>query len=249
MILPYLRTLAFQAGYVLSALVFGTLALIMAPLPYRWRAPVSLTWISFALFWLKTCCGVRFRLIGSVPGNGSPSVILANHQSTFDALFLQRLADNTSTILKRELIRLPFFGWGLAALKPIPIDRGSPVAALKKVKKLGIERLRQGMHVLVFPEGTRCPPGNLGKFARGGADIAVTAGVPVVPVAHNAGTLWPKNSWAKHPGTIVLVIGEPIETENLSSNEVVGRTRDWIENQVSLIADGHYQPAAMAEAE
>jgi 1-acyl-sn-glycerol-3-phosphate acyltransferase len=236
----------------MSALLFGTIALLMAPLPYRWRAPVSLAWISFALFWLKACCGVRFQLVGSVPGDESPSVILANHQSTFDALFLQRLAANTSTILKRELIRLPFFGWGLAALKPIPIDRGSPVAALKKVKKLGLERLKQGMHVLVFPEGTRCPPGSLGKFARGGADIAVTAGVPVVPIAHNAGTLWPKNSWAKHPGTIVLVIGEPIDTQNLSSNEVVGKTRDWIEKQVSLIADGHYQQtrsAALAKAD
>lgn len=240
MILPYIRTFFFQLGYVASALVFGTLALLMRPLPFSWRAPVSLAWISFALFWLKLCCGVRFRLVGAVPDGNPPSVILANHQSTFDALFLQRLTANTSTILKSELIRLPFFGWGLAALKPIPIDRGSPIAALKKVKKLGLAHLHAGMNILVFPEGTRCPPGALGKFARGGADIAVTAEAPVVPIAHNAGTFWPRHSFAKRAGTITLVIGEPIDTRNLSSSEVISYSREWIAHQAQLIETGHY---------
>ena len=116
-------------------------------------------------------------------------------------------------MVKRELLRVPFFGWGMALLKPIAIDRSNPKAALKQLAKQGRERIEQGAWVLIFPEGTRIPPGQIGKFSRGGAALAVNSGLPVLPIAHNAGEFWPKEGWAKYPGTIQVMIGPLMHAE------------------------------------
>jgi 1-acyl-sn-glycerol-3-phosphate acyltransferase len=135
-------------------------------------------------------------------------------------------------VLKRELLRIPFFGWGLALLKPVPIDRTVPLKAIRRVKVGGVSRLREGINVLVFPEGTRMPVGEVGYYARSGADIACAAGVPVVPVAHDAGRCWPKQGILKSPGVITIVIGEPMPTAGRSSKEVTDAVREWIEARV-----------------
>jgi 1-acyl-sn-glycerol-3-phosphate acyltransferase len=138
-----------------------------------------------------------------------------------------------STILKKELLRIPFFGWGLASLRPIAIDRSSPIQALKDVKNKGIERIKEGNNLLIFPEGTRTPLGQVGNYARSGADIAVTAGVPVVAVAHNAAECWPHKHFLKYPGTISVVISEPIETAGRDRKELTEEVKSWIEGEIA----------------
>ena len=134
-------------------------------------------------------------------------------------------------MLKKELLRVPFFGWAMAMLKPIAINRDNPKQALKQLASQGAERLEQNCWVLIFPEGTRIPVGNIGKFSRGGASLAANAGLPVLPIAHNAGMFWPKAGWAKKPGTIDVVIGQPMYAEGEGPRaiaELNQRAFEWI---------------------
>ncbi len=182
---------------------------------------------------LKFFCGIDCDIKGAenVPAK-TPVVIMAKHQSTWEAFFLQMYFHPTSVILKRELLRIPCFGWGLAQMRPISIDRSNPRDAWKKVKTFGKKRLEQGNHVLVFPEGTRTPVGQVGTYARSGADIALGSNAALLPVAHNAGVHWPMHTWLKYPGTITLSIGKPITTEGKSSKEITQEAKIWIENEV-----------------
>jgi 1-acyl-sn-glycerol-3-phosphate acyltransferase len=130
---------------------------------------------------------------------------------------------------------VPFFGWGLAMLRPIAIDRGS-VGALGQLLEQGRERLAQGLCIVIFPEGTRVAPGVRGRYRPGGAWLAVKTATPVVPVAHNAGELWPRNAWVKRPGLITVSIGEPIHPGELAPEELIRRVEEWIEGEVRRIS-------------
>jgi 1-acyl-sn-glycerol-3-phosphate acyltransferase len=147
-------------------------------------------------------------------------------------MFLQYYFGPVSIVLKKELLRIPFFGWGLASLRPVAIDRGNPIQALKDVKAKGIERLKEGNNLLIFPEGTRMPFGTIGNYARSGADIAISAGVPVVAVAHNAGRFWPNKSFLKYPGTITVFISEPMTTLGKERKELTEEIKCWIEDRI-----------------
>jgi 1-acyl-sn-glycerol-3-phosphate acyltransferase len=156
---------------------------------------------------------------------------LAKHQSTWESFFLCGFFQPLSQVVKRELLYVPFFGWAMAMLKPIAIDRSNPKAALKQLAKLGHKRLGQGAWVLVFPEGTRIPPGQIGKFSRGGASLAVNANLPVLPIAHNAGEFWPKRGWSKTPGTVQVVIGPLMYAEGTGPRaiaELNDRAFAWV---------------------
>jgi len=158
---------------------------------------------------------------------------MAKHQSTWETMFLQYYFGPVSTILKKELLRIPFFGWGLASLRSIAIDRSSPIQALKDVKNKGLERIKQGNNLLIFPEGTRIPLGTVGNYARSGADIAVTAGVPIIAVAHNAAECWPHKQFLKYPGTITVVLSEPIATEGKDRKALTEDVKTWIESEIA----------------
>jgi 1-acyl-sn-glycerol-3-phosphate acyltransferase len=134
-------------------------------------------------------------------------------------------------VLKRELLWIPFFGWGLALMSPIAIDRSRGAAALRAIARRGRERLAQGFWVIVFPEGTRVAPGERRPYQLGGAWLAAASGAPVVPVAHNAGLLWPRNAFIKRPGTVTVRIGPPIETENRDPKLINTLAEKWIEEQ------------------
>ncbi|MCB1685097.1 MAG: lysophospholipid acyltransferase family protein [Pseudomonadales bacterium] len=230
-----LRSYLFLPVWIATGIITGTVSLLLWPLPYRWGYNIIMLWNRFVVWWAGFCCGVHYRVVGKRPFTAEPCVILSNHQSTWETVFLQYYFGPASTILKKELLRIPFFGWGLALLRPVAIDRSNPVQALKRVKSLGKARLKDGNNLLVFPEGTRMAPGQSGRYARSGADIACSAGVPVVPVAHNAGTCWPGRSLLKYPGTITVIIGEPIATQGRTSREVMEEARTWIEDQVAAI--------------
>lgn len=224
-----LRAIIFYIGYVITGILYGALALPLMLLPYSFRSGFLVSWNRFCLLWLKICCGISIEIKGNKAALERPCVILANHQSSWETLFLQAHFNPVATILKQELLNIPFFGWGLRALRSIPIDRGNPREALKKVRREGVSRLEDGISVLVFPEGTRKKPGELGNFARSGADIAIAANVPIVAVSHNAGVAWAPHQLAKQAGIVTITISDMISTEDRNSKELTQEVRNWIE--------------------
>ncbi|MCQ4298794.1 lysophospholipid acyltransferase family protein [Pseudomonas songnenensis] len=224
--------LAFTAfAWCLVSLVFAPFMAFRA----RYRFVVQ-NWCRCAVWLGKTLVGLRYEVQGAENVPARPCVILAKHQSTWETFFLSAYFEPLTQVLKRELLRVPFFGWAIMLLKPIAIDRDNPKAALRQVAKQGHERLEQGAWVLIFPEGTRVPVGEQGKFSRSGAALAVNAGLPVLPIAHNAGMFWPKAGWGKRPGTIQVVIGQPMFADSESPRaiaELNQRAEDWINAQVS----------------
>lgn len=232
-----LRSALFFLGYSISTIIYGTCALVVWVLPPLMRHRFYISWCWFIIYWLRFCCGVRFKIIGQEhlhQGDG-PKVVLSKHQSAWETLMLQGLCWPCSTILKKELLNIPFFGWGLRCLQPIAIDRSNPRDALKQVKLQGIARLQDNLNLLLFPEGTRMAPGERGKYARSGTDIAINAGVDIVPVAVNAGHCWPINDWRRYPGLITVAIGEPIATEGRTSRELIEEVEQWIEGELVKI--------------
>ena len=210
-----LRTLLFYLLLSLSALVWCLVCMLVTPFlsfPARYRFVVQ-RWCRFAVWLAQNLVGIRYQLKGEENIPQRPCVILAKHQSTWETFFLCAYFEPLSQVLKQELLRVPFFGWAMLMTKPIAIDRSNPKAALKQIASQGRERLEQHTWVLIFPEGTRIPNGEIGKFSRGGAALAVNSQLPVLPVAHNAGAFWPKDGWSKKPGTIQVVFGPAMYAE------------------------------------
>lgn len=210
-----IRTFFFYLLLSSSSFFWCIFCVFIAPfLPFRARYRLVIqTWCRCATWLAKVVAGIHYEVRGLENIPQQPCVILAKHQSTWETFFLSALFEPLSQVVKRELLYVPFFGWAMAMLKPIAIDRSNPKAALKQLAKQGDERIKQGAWVLIFPEGTRIPPGQIGKFSRGGAALAVNAGLPVLPIAHNAGEFWPKQGWAKYPGTIQVMIGPLMHAE------------------------------------
>lgn len=230
-----LRSALFYLGYILLTTWFSlTGVLFCSWLPYRIRTPYLAQWNRLVLWWLRLTCGVRFVVEGrdNIPTQW-PFVVLAKHQSQWETFFLQLLFHPVVTTVKRELLAIPGFGWGLRLMNPIAINRGSPKESLKQVMRDGQQRLSDGFAVMIFPEGTRTPPGQASRYARSGAELAVNAGVPIVPVAHNAGECWPAHGFLKYPGLITISIGQPIPTTDRDSRSLIQDVQQWIEAEVA----------------
>jgi 1-acyl-sn-glycerol-3-phosphate acyltransferase len=232
--IQYSRSVVFYLLYGGSAAIAGLASLLLWVTPFHFRYRAISQWNRVILWSARTIAGIDYTITGleNIPRD-SPYVVLCKHQSTWETIFTQVYFRPTSTILKRSLLRIPFFGWGLALLKPIAIDREKPREALRHIHREGLSRLQEGINVLVFPEGTRVDAGETGSFARGGAGIACSAGVPVLPVAHNAGFFWPVPRLLKTPGTIQVVIGEPIPTVGRNSKEITEEVQRWIEGEIA----------------
>lgn len=235
--LAYIRSAIFAVGLNLATVIYGSLVIFLIFFPPMLRHRILISWCWFIIVWARLICGVRYHIVGreNINKHRGAKVVLAKHQSTWETLALQYLFWPSATILKKELLSLPFFGWGLRCLQPIAINRSNPREALKQVKKEGIERLGSGMNLLLFPEGTRMPAGQKGKYARSGPDIAKAAGVPIVPVALDAGYLWPPKRFVKKPGLVTVIIGEPIMTDDKSSHDLIEQVEQWIENQQDIL--------------
>ncbi|WP_417781094.1 lysophospholipid acyltransferase family protein [Stutzerimonas xanthomarina] len=233
-----LRIVLFYLLLSFTAFAWCLVSLVFAPfMSFRTRYRfVVQTWCRSAVWLAKTVIGLRYEVSGAENIPEKPCVILSKHQSTWETFFLSAYFEPLSQVLKRELLNVPFFGWAIWLLKPIAIDRDSPKEALRQVAKQGLERLGQGAWVLIFPEGTRVPVGQVGKFSRSGAALAVNAKLPVLPVAHNAGTFWPKSGWGKRPGVIQVVIGPAMHAESegpRAAAELNQRVEDWINATVA----------------
>ena len=227
-----IRSLIFLLLQIIITFVFSTLALFTFPLSRLTRYRFICLWAKMMLPILRVVCGIRHEVRGIENIPKQPCVILCKHQSAWETLALQQIFPPQVWVLKRELLWIPFFGWGLALTSPIAIKRSDGKGAMKQLLKQGKERLEQGFCVVIFPEGTRIPYGQRGKYKIGGALLAASCGVPVVPVAHNAGRLWGRNAFSKHPGLITMSIGAPIETDGLKADDIIQRVEDWIENEI-----------------
>ena len=228
----------FALGLVGSTLVFTPVALASMLLPYRFRWRVVTRWSRFNLYWLSVTCGVRYEVEGLEHIPAEPTVILSRHESAWETLALQRYFAPQVWVLKRELLRIPFFGWGLATMRPIAIDRSAGLDAFEQMLEQGAERLASGCWVVVFPEGTRLAPGTRRRFKLGGARLAVHTARPAVPVAHNAGDCWPRNSFYKYPGTIRVIIGPPVDTTGRRAVEVNRIAEQWIHDTLDRVRAG-----------
>jgi len=228
--MQFLRSLLFYLGYLPVVVIFATIGCTIGILmPYRMRQEV-VTWANACIvFWLNISCGIKLKVDGLENIPNTPCVVMSKHQSSWETYYLQRLFRPVSTILKRELLKIPFFGWGLYFMHPIAIDRDNPREAMRQVMSQGKERLQQGNNVLVYPEGTRVKHGTSGKYARSGASLAIAAEVPVIPIAHNAGYCWEVGEFIKRPGTIHVVIGPVMDSNDTDSRTLTNNVQQWIE--------------------
>ncbi|TAM43646.1 MAG: 1-acyl-sn-glycerol-3-phosphate acyltransferase [Gammaproteobacteria bacterium] len=217
---------------LLTVLVFAPLALLTFPLPHPLRYRFISQWARLQTWLIGVLCGVRYRVEGREHLPKGPAIILAKHQSAWETIAFQKIFPIQTWVLKRELLLIPFFGWGLALMKPIAIDRGAGRKAVTQVIEQGQARLKEGIWIVVFPEGTRMAPGTTRRYGIGGAALAAESGYPVVPVAHNAGFFWPRRGFLKKPGTIHVVIGPVIHTRGKSAEEINRAAEEWIENKM-----------------
>lgn len=229
------RSGLFAAGMALSTLIVGSLAVFILPLPYPWRYRIVTRWSAFNLWWLTFTCRLRWHIEGREHVPERPTIVLCKHQSAWETIGLQLVFNPQTWVLKRELLWVPLFGWGLGSLEPIPINRASGRRAVEQIIAIGCERLRQGRWVVIFPEGTRTPAGQRQRYKIGGAALAEASGYPVVPVAHNAGDYWARRRFIKRPGTIRMVIGPVIESRGKSAADINKAAEAWIESTVERI--------------
>ena len=226
-----LRSALFALALVLVTPPYAIVALLSFPLPRMARYRLISAWSRLMLWLAWVLCGIRWKIEGRKLLPDEPAVILSQHQSAWETLAFQEIFPPQVHVLKRELLWLPFFGWGLALMSPIAINRARGVAAMRELARKGRERLAQGFWVVIYPEGTRVPPGQKRAYQQGGAWLAVNCGVPVVPVAHNAGKFWPRNAFLKRAGTVTVRIGPPIDAANRDAKTVNELARTWIEEQ------------------
>ena len=226
--MPYLRAVINWLGFFALLLLDAIVLIILLPAPYRWRNAYNAFTARSMLTWLRITCGLGYRVTGMENVPDRSVVILSNHQSTWETIALQAFLPPQVWVLKRELLWIPVFGWILWAIKSIAINRSSGASAMDQLMEQGTQRLNDGINVAIFPEGTRKPWGSPGRYKIGGALLAEHSGVPVLPLAHNAGYFWPRHSLAKKPGTIDLVIGKPINTEGLDANQINKLAKEWI---------------------
>lgn len=232
-----LRSVAYELLRFAITVIFAVISLLTFAFKPITRYRIITAWSHLVVGMAWVICGVRYRVIGKDNLPASPAIVLSKHQSAWETLAYQIILPPQVWVLKRELLRVPFFGWGLAMMSPIAIDRGSATRALKQTLEQGRSRLTDGWWIVIFPEGTRTAPGKRGRYHLGGAWLACKTETPVVPIAHNAGSVWGRNAFIKYPGTITVSIGPVIEPAGMDPNAVNRKAEDWIENEVSRLGN------------
>jgi 1-acyl-sn-glycerol-3-phosphate acyltransferase len=230
-----IRSIVFALAQAVFTLAYALVSPFILPFGQQTRNRVLAGFAPGMLWLLKVICGIRMEVRGLENIPKRACVVLSKHQSAWETLALQLVLPPHAWVAKRELLWIPFFGWLLALSSPIALNRGKTKAAMKELLQKGKAKLAQGLSIVLFPEGTRIPYGQRGRYKIGGALLASHARVPVLPVAHNAGKFWGRNAFIKKPGTIVMVIGPIIETDGLSAEEINSRTETWIEGEMTRL--------------
>ena len=232
-----LRSFIFYIGFYLGTVFISAFFILLFPVlsPKRRHIFASI-WCGFVLGWLQICCGVKYIVYGLENLPNTPAVILANHQSSWETILFYKLVFPVSPILKKELTKIPFWGWSMRLLKPIAIDRSKPRGAGRSVLLQGIDRIQSGNSIIVFPEGSRSNYGSVKRFSRGGAKLAIAANTSIIPIAHNAGYCWPAHQFIKRPGVVTVVIGEKMELGGRDANELTADVEGWIRKKVAELS-------------
>jgi 1-acyl-sn-glycerol-3-phosphate acyltransferase len=202
-------------------------------------------WLWLAMHGLRVICGVSWRVTGfeNLPeGTTSPAILLVKHQSTLETFLMPVLMPHPlAYVFKRELLYVPFFGWAMARLDMIHIDRRQRAQAFSKVVAQGKDLLARGIWIIMFPEGTRIPRGQAGVYKHGGTRLAVETGAPIIPVAVNSARVWPRKAFVKRPGVVDVVIGKPIPTAGRDPDDLIREVQQWIEGEMHRLDPEAYQ--------
>ncbi|WP_298398157.1 1-acyl-sn-glycerol-3-phosphate acyltransferase [uncultured Azonexus sp.] len=245
-----IRSTLFMTYAIIWSVLSAPLVVIAGPLLGGiWAYRFGRVWRLGTQWGVENLLGIRAQVIGRENMPAEACVIMAKHQSAWETMTLQDCVPDDAFcvfVLKQELLKVPFIGWGLAAMKMISIDRNAGKNALDQVVTQGRERLKQGYYVIIFPEGTRVAPGEKRRYKPGGAYLATHVGCKVVPVAHNAGEFWPRQAFLKKPGTVTISIGPAFDASGMSEMEVNQRVEDWIEAEMRRISPHRYPDAAQA---
>ena len=228
----YLRSGIFYLGYISSGVLASILACLIGPfISLNKRLKLFSLWPRFANWFLQLTCNIKVEIIGQENLPDEPCVIVSNHQGQWETFSMQYLFHPLCTLLKRELLFIPLWGWAMKMLNPIAINRSRPKDALIQTLEQGSNRLNDGMFVLFFPEGTRVQAGRVGKYARSGFELAKQNNVKVIPLCHNSGDCWPAHKFIKKPGTRKLYIGSAFYVRD--SKESANEVRMWVEKKLS----------------
>ena len=242
------RSSLFMAWALVWSILTAPLVVIAAlALRGLWGYRFGKLWRLGIQFGVENILGIRPKVVGLENMPKEPCVILAKHQSAWETMTIQDLVPAGAYcvfVLKKELLKVPLVGWGLAAMKMISIDRTAGKDALDQVVTQGRERLQQGFYVILFPEGTRVAPGQKKRYKPGGAYLATHVGCKVVPVAHDAGELWPSQAFLKTPGTVTMSIGPAFDATGMTEAEVNQRAEAWIEDEMHRISPHRYSDAS-----
>jgi 1-acyl-sn-glycerol-3-phosphate acyltransferase len=229
------RSVLYQIIMVIVVIPYFAMVFLTAPLSRQFRWQVIAGWPRIATWFARHLLGIDYEVRGREHIPDEPVVILSKHSSAWETIAYTSIFPPHVYVIKRELLWLPFLGWGLGLMSPIAINRANRKAAMQRMIELGAQRLKQGFSIMIYPEGTRVPVGRRGIYKLGGAALAIADGARVLPVAHNAGLLWPRNSFLKQPGTVTVVIGAPIETRGRTAEEVMREAEAWIEGEVARL--------------
>lgn len=237
----FLRSALFMLVIVMVTIVWAIACFGFLLLPYRQRYFMITRWNAFITLTARALCGIRWEIKGMENLPDAPVILLSKHQSAWETIFFCWLMPRPLIfVFKKELLYIPFFGWGLGMMRMIAIDRSKGRDAMAQVIQTGRRRLDDGQWVIMFPEGTRTPVGQQGKYKAGGAILAIGTKTPVVPIAMNSGDCWPRNAFIKKPGLITVSIGKPISPEGLSAAELMTQVENWIESEMRVITPGAY---------
>lgn len=227
-LLPWIRSSIYYLFMSVSLIVLFLCLIVTFPFDYKYRAGLIRYWAKLQMRLLNVICGLSYEVQGAENLPSVSYIALPKHQSTWETIASNFLFTRPAWVFNSDLFKIPVFGWGLYLTNPVGIDRGTPRAALNQLVAKGGELLNQGRTMVIFPEGTRVPPGKKVKFEPGGSLLAIKTGTPVVPVAHNAGEFWPKESFRKYPGRIKVIIGPLIESKGLKARELNEKVEHWI---------------------
>ena len=229
------RSVIFAVIQTVLTIFFSVVALFSFPFSAHARYRLITGYNHLVLWFARWVLGIRYVIQGIEHLPVQPAIIMAKHQSAWETVAFLCLFPPISPVIKQELLKVPFFGWGFRLLNPIAIDRSAGREALKQIIKQGMEKLAMGFWVLVFPEGTRIAPGEKGRYGIGGGWLAAESGAPIVPIAHNAGEVWPKNAFIKRPGTVTISIGPTIDTVGKSAADLTREVEAWIETEMTRL--------------
>ncbi|MES2207341.1 MAG: lysophospholipid acyltransferase family protein [Pseudomonadota bacterium] len=233
-----LRSILFHLCVALITPPYAVFACLLFPLPHQLRYKLITGWTRLIIFFARTLCGIRFNIKGTEHLPSQPCILALKHSSAWETFAAQLIFPPQVWVLKRELLWIPFFGWGLWQLQPIAINRSSGAKAMRQMIQQANDRIKKGLWIVVFPEGTRSLPGERIEYKSGAAHLARSLNIPLVPVAHNAGYLWPKNDWRRYPGEITIEIGTPLLPDHFQNAKVhTQHLEEWIEGTVHQLGN------------